>query len=80
MTAGTAVELFMVQAAEAPVEAVAAMRLQPSWSDAEAAAHALAYEAAVMGPGNALPTARRSITTGSAARTTSPPTGNPGTG
>jgi pimeloyl-ACP methyl ester carboxylesterase len=55
---GDAVELFMVQAAEAPVEAVAAMRLQPSWSDAEAAAHTLAYEAAVMGPGNALPAHR----------------------
>jgi pimeloyl-ACP methyl ester carboxylesterase len=53
-----AVELFMVEAAEAPVEAVAAMRLQPSWPDAEAVAHTLAYEAAVMGPGNALPTER----------------------
>jgi pimeloyl-ACP methyl ester carboxylesterase len=52
---GDAVELFMVEAAEAPVEAVAAMRLQPSWSDAEAIARTLAYEAAVMGPGNALP-------------------------
>jgi pimeloyl-ACP methyl ester carboxylesterase len=50
-----AVELFMVEAAETPVEAVAAMRLAPSWSQAEAAAHTLAYEAAVMGPGNALP-------------------------
>jgi pimeloyl-ACP methyl ester carboxylesterase len=48
----------MVQAAEAPAEAVAAMRLQPSWPDAEAAAHTLAYEAAVMGPGNALPVQR----------------------
>ncbi len=55
---GDAVELFMVQAAEAPVEAVAAMRLQPSWPEAEAAAHTLAYEAAVMGPGNALPAQR----------------------
>jgi pimeloyl-ACP methyl ester carboxylesterase len=55
---GDAVELFMVQAAEAPVEAVAAMRLQPSWPEAETAAHTLAYEAAVMGPGNALPAQR----------------------
>jgi pimeloyl-ACP methyl ester carboxylesterase len=50
-----AVELFMVKAAEAPAEAVAAMRLQPSWSDSEAVAHTLPYEAAVMGPGNTLP-------------------------
>lgn len=55
---GAAVELFMVAAAQAPAEAVAAMRLDPSWSDAEAAAHTLAYEAAVMGPGNALPAQR----------------------
>ena len=46
-----AVELFMVEAAEAPVEAVAAMRLQPSWPDAEAVAHTLPYEATVMGAG-----------------------------
>jgi pimeloyl-ACP methyl ester carboxylesterase len=50
-----AVELFLVEAADVPAEAVAAMRLQPSWPDAEAVAHTLAYEAAVMGPGNALP-------------------------
>jgi pimeloyl-ACP methyl ester carboxylesterase len=50
-----AVELFMVKAAEVPAEAVAAMRAQPSWSGAEAVAHTLAYEAAVMGPGNELP-------------------------
>jgi alpha-beta hydrolase superfamily lysophospholipase len=53
-----AIELFMVQAAEAPVEAVAAMRLQPSWAGMEAVAHTLAYEAAVMGQGNALPARR----------------------
>jgi pimeloyl-ACP methyl ester carboxylesterase len=53
-----AVELFMVGAAAAPAEAVAAMRLQPSWSDCEALAHTLAYEAAIMGPGNALPAER----------------------
>jgi pimeloyl-ACP methyl ester carboxylesterase len=55
---GAAVELFMTEAAQATPEAVAAMRLQPSWSQAEAVAHTLAYEAAVMGPGNALPTGR----------------------
>jgi pimeloyl-ACP methyl ester carboxylesterase len=53
-----AVELFMVAAAEVPAEAVAAMRVDPSWPAAEAIAHTLAYEAAVMGPGNALPTER----------------------
>ena len=50
-----AVELFLVEAAEAPVEAVATMRLQPSWPISEAVAHTLPYEAAVMGPGNTLP-------------------------
>jgi pimeloyl-ACP methyl ester carboxylesterase len=50
-----AVELFMVEGAEVPAEAVAAMRLQPSWSDIEAVAPTLPYEAAVMGPGNTLP-------------------------
>jgi pimeloyl-ACP methyl ester carboxylesterase len=55
---GAAVELFMTEAAQATPEAVAAMRLQPSWSQAEAVAHTLAYEAAVMGPGNALPAGR----------------------
>jgi alpha-beta hydrolase superfamily lysophospholipase len=50
-----AVKLFMVEAAAVPAEAVAAMRLQPSWPSIEAVAHTLSYEAAVMGPGNALP-------------------------
>ncbi|SDJ14613.1 Pimeloyl-ACP methyl ester carboxylesterase [Nonomuraea jiangxiensis] len=53
---GEAVSRFMVEAAEAPPEAVAAMRAQPSWPQMEALAHTLAYEAAVLGPGNALPT------------------------
>jgi hypothetical protein len=48
----------MMEAAGATVEAVAAMRLQPSWPEAEAVAHTLVYEAAVMGPGNALPADR----------------------
>jgi len=55
---GDAVALFMTAAAEVPSEAVAAMRADPSWAGVEAVAHTLAYEAAVMGPGNALPTAR----------------------
>jgi len=50
-----AVELFMVAAAEVPAGAVAAMRGEPAWPATEALAHTLAYEAAVMGPGNALP-------------------------
>jgi pimeloyl-ACP methyl ester carboxylesterase len=53
-----AVEVYLMEAAEVPREAVAAMRLQPSWADVEAVAHTLAYEAAVMGPGNALPARR----------------------
>jgi dienelactone hydrolase len=53
-----AVGLFMIEATEAPVGVVAAMRRQPGWADAEALAHTLAYEAAVMGPGNALPAGR----------------------
>ncbi|WP_187281267.1 alpha/beta fold hydrolase [Nonomuraea sp. C10] len=55
---GDAAELFMVAAAEVPREAVALMRADPSWPEVEAVAHTLAYEAAVMGPGNALPAAR----------------------
>jgi len=55
---GAAAELFMVQAAQAPAESVAAMRAQPHWPGVEAIAHTLAYDAAVMGPGNALPVAR----------------------
>jgi pimeloyl-ACP methyl ester carboxylesterase len=52
---GDAVELFLTRAAEMPAEAVAAMRRDPSWPGTEAVAHTLAYEAAVMGQGNALP-------------------------
>ncbi|MFG1944737.1 alpha/beta fold hydrolase [Nonomuraea sp. NPDC048826] len=54
---GDAIELFMVAAAQVPGEVVAAMRATPSWAESEALAHTLAYEAAVMGPGNALPAA-----------------------
>ncbi|AQZ70757.1 alpha/beta hydrolase [[Actinomadura] parvosata subsp. kistnae] len=52
-----AVELFLVEAAEVPREAVAGMRSHPAWAEMEAVAHTLAYEAAVLGPGNALPAA-----------------------
>ncbi|TDC83873.1 alpha/beta hydrolase [Actinomadura sp. 7K507] len=52
---GDAVELFMVRAAEVPAGAVAAMRADPSWTEMERLARTLAYEAEVMGPGNALP-------------------------
>jgi alpha/beta hydrolase family protein len=58
-----AVALFMVEAATVPAETVAAMRRQPSWPDAEAVAHTLPYEAAVMGPGNALPAGRLAAVT-----------------
>lgn len=51
-----AVEMFLVEAAEVPPAMVAAMRADPSWADAEGVAHTLAYEAAVMGPANILPT------------------------
>ncbi|MGR6921735.1 alpha/beta fold hydrolase [[Actinomadura] parvosata] len=54
---GEAVELFMVEAAEVPREAVVGMRSHPAWAEMEAVAHTLAYEAAVLGPGNALPAA-----------------------
>ena len=50
-----AVELFMVEAAAVPAEAVAAMRLQPSWADTEAVAHTLPYEAAIMAGGTRCP-------------------------
>lgn len=53
---GEAVERFLVQAAEVPADIVAAMRAGPAWAQAEALAHTLAYEAAVLGAGNALPT------------------------
>jgi hypothetical protein len=44
-----AVELFMMEAAEATAEALAAMRRQPSWPQADAVAHTLACDAAVTG-------------------------------
>lgn len=50
-----AAELFMTSAAQVPAAAVAGMRRDPSWSAVESVAHTLAYEAAVMGPGNTLP-------------------------
>jgi pimeloyl-ACP methyl ester carboxylesterase len=50
-----AVELFLVRAVQVSPEDVAGMRGQPFWPAMEAAARSLAYEAHVMGPGNALP-------------------------
>lgn len=55
---GEVVERFMVEAAEVPEPVLAGMREHPSWADMEALAHTLVYEAAVLGPGNALPAAR----------------------
>ena len=50
-----AVELFLVRAAQVSPQGVAGMRGHASWPAMEAAAQSLAYEARVMGPGNALP-------------------------
>ncbi len=55
---GDAVELFLTMAAQLPADAVAAMRRDPSWQQTKAIAPTLAYEAAVLGPGNVLPAAR----------------------
>ncbi|NUR85977.1 MAG: alpha/beta hydrolase [Nonomuraea sp.] len=55
---GDAVELFMTEAAEVPAAVVSAMRADPSWAAMEKIAHTLAYEAAVVGPGNRLPVER----------------------
>ncbi len=52
---GDAVARFMTEAAEVPADVVATMRGQPAWAEVEALAHTLGREAAVMGPGNALP-------------------------
>jgi pimeloyl-ACP methyl ester carboxylesterase len=55
---GDAVALFMTAAAEIPADQVEWMRGQPFWPQTEAVGHTLVYEAAVMGPGNALPSGR----------------------
>jgi pimeloyl-ACP methyl ester carboxylesterase len=60
---GEAIERFMVEAAEAPPAAVAAMRAGPEWPALEAIANTLAYEAEIMGPGNVLPSDRLSAIT-----------------
>jgi pimeloyl-ACP methyl ester carboxylesterase len=60
---GEAVERFMVEAAEVPAEVVASMRRQPEWAGMEAVAPTLAYEAAVLGPGNRMPTERLAAVT-----------------
>ncbi|GAA1720770.1 alpha/beta hydrolase [Fodinicola feengrottensis] len=61
--AGDAVAMFMTEAAQVPTELVAIMRADPSWLASETIAHTLAYEAAVMGPGNALPAERLATVT-----------------
>ncbi|MEV5965980.1 alpha/beta hydrolase [Kribbella sp. NPDC051952] len=48
---GEAVEQFLVQGAELPVEVVAGMKADPSWPHLESIAHTLVYEAAIVGPG-----------------------------
>ncbi|HEY2044623.1 MAG TPA: alpha/beta hydrolase [Jatrophihabitans sp.] len=53
-----AVELFMSAATQVPAHALQGMRSDPFWAATEALAHTLAYEAAVMGPGNVLPVER----------------------
>jgi pimeloyl-ACP methyl ester carboxylesterase len=55
---GDAVTRFLVEAAEVPSADVAALRAGPGWPALEALAPTLAHEAAVMGLGNRLPTAR----------------------
>jgi Arc/MetJ-type ribon-helix-helix transcriptional regulator len=50
-----AVELFLVRAVQASPEDVAETRGQAFWPAMEASARSLAYEAHVMGRGNALP-------------------------
>jgi pimeloyl-ACP methyl ester carboxylesterase len=46
---GDAVELFLAEAVEMPVEVVAPMRSAPAWPALEAIAHTMAYDIAVMG-------------------------------
>ncbi|MCT9935436.1 alpha/beta fold hydrolase [Planotetraspora sp. A-T 1434] len=55
---GEVVEKFMTHAAEVPAEMLDQMRTSPFWAGMEAVAHTLVYEAAVVGPGNALPTGK----------------------
>jgi alpha-beta hydrolase superfamily lysophospholipase len=60
---GDAAELFMTEGALVPSEVVAGMRDAPFWPATEAVAHTLVYDALIMGPGNARPTARLSAIT-----------------
>jgi pimeloyl-ACP methyl ester carboxylesterase len=55
---GDAVELFITKAVGLPVEAVEQMRNAPMWPGLEEVAHTLAYDTAVVGPGNEVPTER----------------------
>jgi pimeloyl-ACP methyl ester carboxylesterase len=54
---GDMVELFLTQAVGMPVEVVAPMRQSPFWPSMEAAAHALIYDAMIVGDFS-LPTGR----------------------
>jgi pimeloyl-ACP methyl ester carboxylesterase len=54
---GDMVELFLTQAAGIPAEFVAAIRQSPFWPSQEAVAHALVYDAEIVGDFS-LPTAR----------------------
>ena len=55
---GDAVALFMTRAADIPADEVTWMRAQPFWPQTEALGHTVVYDAAVLGPGNALPSGR----------------------
>lgn len=55
---GDAVALFMTRAADIPADEVSWMRAQPFWPQTEALGHTVVYDAAVLGPGNALPSGR----------------------
>jgi pimeloyl-ACP methyl ester carboxylesterase len=45
---GDAAELFMIKGSLMPTDMVAGMRTQPYWSDVEAVAHTLVYDATIM--------------------------------
>ena len=59
---GDAVALFLTEAVEVPVDAVAAMRNAPMWLSLEAAAHTLIYNMIIMGDFS-VPTGRVSSVT-----------------
>lgn len=55
---GEAVKAFLVEAVGMPAETVGGMERSPGWPSMEALAHTLAYDFAVMGDDNTLPTER----------------------